>query len=539
MATTSVRPPSAEVVGRQSVRDPDSWLLFVAVGTAILSAVQLFVYPFGRTLCEYAIGGREILLGGAPAKTFWSLRAPGIALMHAGIQRLIGPSAMAARAVELLVMLGLVFLSVRLCKRFVGLERVGVLGGAIALFVHSQLEFEHTGQPELYATLLVGIATLLTVSKRPRRGRHWQFVGIGALVSLAIVFVPLFALTALPLLVWIWREERELRLGRWAPLAAVLTLGASLGLGPLALVLWLHHCAALGIFVADWLLPSMRLWSAWSLGAFLEWLYFTADRLLLRQSALVPAGVLLAFVLPSLHQDERRGTRLLLGIVVAQLGAFALSYESNPGRLSGALPILSMIAGVGAYKAYRRLLGQGPLAVVAFASGLVLLASLCTAVDVAPGTYFYRSWVRLKYIAGLMPYRAKEILESDLYSNAQLHLAASRRVAALLVRMRAMDREVLVQGDEPQVLWLARLRPATRLTRPIPDDIADADPNLELRLSQEIERATPRIIVISPAASAMKQPSPARRLGFPRDYLREHFEVADARDGWALRVPMK
>src|SRR5512147_1582428 len=107
MATTSVRPPSAEVVGRQFVRDPDSGLLFVAAVVAILSAIQLFVYPFGRSLCEFAIDGREILLGGAPAKTFWSLRAPGIALLHAAIQRLIAPNAMAARSVEVLTLLGI------------------------------------------------------------------------------------------------------------------------------------------------------------------------------------------------------------------------------------------------------------------------------------------------------------------------------------------------------------------------------------------------------------------------------------------------
>jgi hypothetical protein len=537
MATSSVRPPTADVVGRQSVRDPDSWLLVVAAAVAILSAVQLFVYPFGRTLSEYAIDGREILLGGAPAKTFWSLRAPGIACLHAAIQRFIGPGALAARAIEVLCLSCIVLVATRLMKRFVELERVGLLGGALALFVHSQLEFEHTGQPELYATLLVMLATLVTVRSRPRRHRHWQFAGVGAIVSLAILFVPLFVFTLVPLLVWIWRDERELRLSPWAPCRATMAALAATCLGPLMLVLWLYQRAALGIFVTDWLEPELRLWSAWSPSGFLEWLYFTADRLLLRQSALVPAGVLLAFVLPVLAHGERRGLRLLLTIAACQLLAFALSFESNPGRLSGALPILSLIAGVGIYKAYRRMLGQGVPGVVAFGSGLVLLAALCTAVDVVPGSYFYRSWVRLKYIAGRMPYRAPELLESELYSNSQIHLAASRRVAAAISRLRPQDREVLVQGDEPQVLWLARLRPLTRLTRPIPEDIADVDPELELRLSLEIERGTPRVVVISPTASALKEASAARRLGFERDYLLEHFEVAAARDGWALRVP--
>jgi hypothetical protein len=537
MATTSVRPPSAEVVGRQEVRDPDFWLLCVAATVAILAAVQLFVYPFGRTLSEYAISGREIILGGAPAKTFWSLRAPGIALLHAAIQRTIGTTSIAARAFEVICLSLLVLLCTRLTKRIVGLERVGVLGGAVALFIHAQLEFEHTGQPEFYAVLPILFAVLLTLGASPRHGSSWRFVAIGALISLAVVFVPLFVLTLLPLVVWIWREEHELRLDRWAPLRATATAILSVTLGPVALLLWLHQRAALGVFVADWLKPEFRLWSDWSVDGFLEWLYFTADRLLLRQSALLPAGILAAFLLPVLSQEERRSLRLLLAVAAAELFAFALSYESNPGRLSGALPILSIIAGIGLYKSYRYVLGEGAHAVVAFASSLTLLALLCTAVDVAPGTYFHRSWVRLRYIAGRMPYRAEELLESDLYSNSEFNLAASRRVVARLARLRPAENGVFVQGDEPQVLWLSKQRPSVRLIRPIPEDIGNANPALEARLSQEIERKMPSVVVVSPAASIRQQPSAARRHGFERGFLLERFDVVTARDGWAFRAP--
>lgn len=537
MATASVRPSSADVVGRQFVRDPDSWLLYVASAIASLAAVQLFVFPFGRTLAEYAIGGREILLGGAPAKTFWSLRAPGIHLLHAFIQRVIAPTAIAARAFEVLCLFGLLFVAIKLSKRFAGYERVGVIGGALAVFIHSQLEFEHTGQPELFGTLFVGLAAVLCTRDRSRNWRHLQFAGIGALVSIAIVFVPLYLFTLIPLLVWIWREERELRLGRFAPLAASATVLASSGIAPLLVVYWLWKRAALGVFVQDWFIPQIHLWTAWSLDGFLEWLYFTTDRLLLRQSALLPAGVLLAFLLPGLAQQERRGLRLMLSLVVCQLMAFAISYESNPGRLSGALPILSIVAGIGIYKAYRRVIGQGVPGIVAFFSVVLLLGALCTAVDVPPGSYYYRSWSRLKYIAGLTPYRAPELLEAELYSNAQINLAVSRRVAATLQGMQPGERQVLVQGDEPQVLWLAKLRPMVRLIRPIPEDLADADPALEARLSREIDDRTPAIVVISPVASAHKGNSAARLHGYEREFLLTRFDVAATRDGWALRVP--
>ena len=137
MATTSVRPPSAEVVGRQFVRDPDSWLLFVAVGVAVLSALQIFLYPMGRSLAEFAVSGRELILGGAPAKTYWSQRAPGIAMLHALVQLTLGPSTMALRAVEIGCLTGLAFTTTKLLKRVAGYERVGTIAAGLLIFVHS------------------------------------------------------------------------------------------------------------------------------------------------------------------------------------------------------------------------------------------------------------------------------------------------------------------------------------------------------------------------------------------------------------------
>ncbi|MGC4066346.1 MAG: glycosyltransferase family 39 protein [Polyangiaceae bacterium] len=148
---------------------------------------------------------------------------------------------------------------------------------------------------------------------------------------------------------------------------------------------------------------------------------------------------------------------------------FAITGESNPGRLSGALPFLSMIAAVGIYKLYRKLLVQGPAALAAFWSGLFLMAALCTAVGVAPGSYWWRSWVRLKFLANLMPYHAVEILEGDLYSNAQINLPGARRVRSALERLQTQG-DCFVHGDEPELTWMLKERPRARLIRPLTDD---------------------------------------------------------------------
>lgn len=537
MATTSVRPPPAEVVGRQFVRDPDLWLLVAAVAVAVLSALQIFLFPLGRSLSEYALSGRELLLGGAPATTYWSLRAPGIAILNALVQSTLGSSTMAIRAVEVACLSGLAFTATKLLKRVAGYERIGTIAAGLLIFVHAQLEYEHTGQPELYATCLLAVAAWLTLRSPTRHDRFLQFAGIGLLVGLSTLFAPLYALTLIPLAACTARAEREEREGL-APLFAVLAMVAGWLVGPLTLALWLRQKQALGIFVTDWVKPEFALWFSWSIEGWLEWTYYVIDRLLLRQSAIIPAGCVVAYTLPTLCREELRGRKLLLQLVIVLVLGFSLSGESNPGRLSGALPLLSMLAAIGIYKLYRRLLLQGPAALAAFWSGLFLLAALCTAVGVSPGSYWWRSFVRLKFMAHVMPYHAVELLEADLYNNGQVNLQAISHVASTLDEL-GKSGNCLIQGDEPQLLWRLKQRPRARLIRPLPQDMANAAPELDVKMSEALAKLSPALYVTSPWASAQPPGSLATRLGPSRDAVAEHSTLLSVTDGWAIWGPMK
>jgi hypothetical protein len=498
----------------------------------VLSVLQLFVYPMGRSLAEYAISGREVLLGGAPGSTFWSLRAPGISILHALVQRVLGPSTVAMRVTEIATLLVLAFATTKVMKRIASYERVGVVAASLALFVHAQLEFEHTGQPELYAACCVTLATLFTVRTPTRHNRFYHYAAVGFFVGLATIFVPLFWLVLLPLGYRIARFEAKEREGL-APLSALAVTVFASTLLPLVLVFWLHRHGALHVFVVDWVLPQTKLWFSWSPDGFIEWLYFLVDRLLLRQSAIIPAGCLVAFVLPGLHREERRDLRFLLAITGVILFGFAITGESNPGRLSGALPFLSMIAAVGIYKLYRKLLVQGPAALAAFWSGLFLLAALCTAVSVAPGSYWWRSWVRLKFMANVMPYHAVEILEGDLYTNNQINVSGARRVHSALERLQIQG-DCFVHGDEPELTWMLKQRPRARLIRPLTDDLALAAPELDVKLSEAIASLEPSCYVTSPWAAAMPPGSLATRLGPSRDHVAAHSVLLSVVDGWAI-----
>jgi len=532
MATTSVRPPAADVVPRQFVRDPDLWPLFLCAVVVAFSALQVLLYPYGRSQASFAIAGRAILEGGAPGRDFWIAEAPGIALLHALTQTTLGRSMTAIRSVEVLALMGFIYVATRISRRFLGMERVGVVVGAILVLTHAQLEYEHTGQPELFASLWLGLAVVITVRQYRRWRRRVALSAAGMLLGVSVLFVPWYGLSALAVLVWLFRSERQQQGGFLGPVRAVglCLLGALIG--PLMIALWMWGHGALSAFFRDWMLPTFFLWTSQSFEELLRGLYAATVDATLRYSAIIATGCLAAFVLSPIGDDERRGRWLILALIGSQLVGMGVVGDFSPGRFSGVLPWFAMLAGIGVYKAWRLALSVGNLAISGFGACSVLLAWMCTAVSVPPGTFWSRSLERCSYLTGLSHYRALEILEGELYDSAAYSLYSSRRVAMEVEHHRKASQTVLVQGDEPQVLWLAHARPAVRLIRPLPNAMANAAPELDLLMSQELERSQPPLVLTVP--SAISGSSLARALELPVERLFCRYRSVARVDGWHL-----
>src|SRR3954464_12635439 len=132
MGTSSVRPPSAEVVPRLSIRDPDAWLSWVAWLGIGLCAIQILPFSCGRDQSIYALVGEGVLHGKMPYRDLWDFKPPGIFLVYALAQGLFGRSMLAVRLLEVLGLLLLVACSGRLAQTFFGNKTAGYLGGAIA-----------------------------------------------------------------------------------------------------------------------------------------------------------------------------------------------------------------------------------------------------------------------------------------------------------------------------------------------------------------------------------------------------------------------
>ncbi len=533
MSTTSVRPPVADVMARQTVRDPDFPLLVVALLVAVYAGMQVLAFPLGRSQSAYALSGQILAQGGALGKDVWLVQGPGISIYHQLVQRLLGGSALTLRLLEVFWLGAWVYLSIRLSRRFLGLDRVGLIGGALAVLVYAQLEYEHTGQPELFATLAMGAGLVLMVKPRPSRQDWPRFCGVGLWVGLATLFVPYFALAILPIAYWIFKErgEHTESVGPKLKVLGGLVLGMLLPWGLLWVELGLRGAA--GVYWRDWVVPQAALSLHQPYDVWLQRLYYTTVRVLLRLSALIPVGCLLFFILTPLSEEEKPGTRLLLGVVLALHVGLTCFSDSTLSRLSGLFPIWAFLAGAGIYKAWRKALGLGPVAVLGFAGAAFILGWMWTPVQVGTGTFWWRSLARLGYLSHLGPYRSLELFEGDLYQTRDFSMFTTRRVAAQLRCADGPRLTVWVKGDEPQILWQAGVRAATRLLRPLPVEFAEVAPALARNLSSELQAARPHCVAMPKSAGQASGNSLATRLDLPEVTLTQLYSIKEGlEDFW-------
>jgi hypothetical protein len=501
MPSTSVPPPAIDALPRQAVRDPDYWLLVVAFLLLFVCGIQLLIFPFGRTQAAHALLGRAIVAGYMPVRDTWIANAPGIGLLHAAIQLTLGRSMMAFRAIETIAVVGAVLAATRITKRWVGLERAGLLGGTVFVLTYVQLEIEQTGRPEFFAGVLLLHALALCSRDPSPRSSKLTATLLGLFLGLTLLLVPSLWVTLLPFLWWLLRRGKSQSQKIIAPsvLASCVTSGL---LAPLlGLAIWIVARGTGPAFLRDWLLPIVRLGFSASVIEFSSLFYKVTVDALLRQSALLSAGLLAAFTLGTIHEHERAGRRLLLMIAAFAMIGLVAQRDDAPGVLAAVLPITSTIAGIGLYKAWRRMLTLGAAGTVAFTITSILLFQMCSPVNYPPGRFFPRSAVRLLYLARLAPYRSREMLENELYNSKEYSLTASRNLAAILRERSLTNRDVWFEGDDPQLAWLLDDVPKARFLRPIPAAFARVAPRLKLAAEEELSRSLPEVLVVAEQAA--------------------------------------
>ena len=497
MPSASVPPPTADALPRQFVRDPDFWLNFVAAAVIAFSAVQILLFSFGRDQGIYALIGEGILGGKMPYRDLWDFKPPGIHLAYALSQAIFGRTMTAPRLLEVGGLLITVWGFLRLSETFFGIARVGLIGAALAALIHAELEFWHTGQPEAFGGFLTVGALVLTVSEPKRRFRWVTWAGVGFLFGCAFLFKPPLGGGALVCVAYLIRREQTADRGKLAAAWPALVAGIGSAVPIAACALWFRLGGAWDEL--SWTMfeftPGYTTLS-WEDRSAPEMFYVALEEAFFRFSALAAAGVIAAIVIPPLHRREREGLFLVLGIMSVHVAGIAMQGKFFAYHYSATLPLIAFIAGLGLYKLWRRCLMGGAGGVLAFASFLVVATAMRTAVQDLPGSFWWRSQMRLEYLLGTAGFRSREVLDRELYYVSDYSLDADRRLAGELRRRTEPGEPVYIWGFEPIVYWLAERPPASRFIYDVPQRAAWERTLARRSLLQDLKDKPPRFIAV-------------------------------------------
>ena len=500
MGTSSVRPPSAEVVPRLSVRDPDAWLSWIAWLVIALCAIQILTFSFGRDQSIYALVGEGVLHGKMPYRDLWDFKPPGIFLVYAMAQSLFGRGMVAIRVLEVLGMVGSVFGFMRLAETFFERRQAGLVGGAVAALIQAELEFWHTAQPEVFGGYLTLAALLVSTSAPHPRRRVWAWVTTGVLFGLAFLFKPPLGGGAFVCGAYLAKREQQRTDSTPRALLTMVIVGAGAAL-PILL------CAAWFWLRGAW--PALH----WTLGEFtpgytaLGWqdrqaagmLYYALEEAFFKFSALAAAGVIAMAAITPLHSREREGTYLVLGIIAIQIAGVAMQGKFFPYHYTASLQLIAFLAGLGLYKLWRRCVGGvggGFGGALAFMSFVVVVTSMRTASRDLPQDYSERALMRLHYAFRLGAYKTREAVDRDLSYVADFNLAADRDVG-LEVRSRTRSEDpIFVWGFEPAIYWFSERAPSSRFIYDVPQRSEWQKGYARRELMRDLHERIPALIIV-------------------------------------------
>jgi hypothetical protein len=519
-------------------------LLVVAVGLGHLVALH-----YGRDQGIYAVVADAMVHGKAPYKAAWDFKPPGIFLVY-GVARLIfGGGVHAVRIVEALGYASLVYAFTIFSKRHVGDVRPGLLGGALAVLTHVQLEFWHTGQPESFAAILLAWALVAATWDPPTRDRSttrklWLAWGaVAALYTMASLLKPPLGGGLLVSFAFVarreWRRARNvakrssdepLPIGALGPIVLAMVVGAVL---PLALTAaYFAAKGALGdlhytLFVFTPYYTKLGFRSEWFLG----FVFLAIEQWTFSFSAFNVFGLALLLALPKLADEESQGALHVVGMLSFQLVGVALQAKFFPYHYGASLPFAGLLAGWGFWKLWLRLRHHGFLAVLGMATLIWLLHDARTATRDLEDGFWTRCRLRL---STLTDESIRTEVADHLYSVADVNAGENRLVAEWLVAHTKESDSVYIWGFEPAIYDLAKRRPATRYIYNVPQRVTWGREGARQTLLNDLRADLPAAIVVErrdifPVVTGDNLDSVASLRTFPElaELVQERYQFAE------------
>lgn len=485
-------------------RYADAALVVLSLTAIAYLLLILLTFRYGRDQGIYAVVGDVVLSGGAPYRDAWDFKPPFIFFIYAGARGLFGPGMISIRLVEALGLVSLVIAFAVLSRRFVGNWRAGLVGAALAIFVHVKLEFWHTAQPESFGGIVVAWAIVCATdvaqgtSRESHFRRYGAWFGAGALYTIAALLKPPLGGGFVVSLGFVLAQQRctlapsERPKGLLAVcaafgLGAVVVLGAMLSffalkgsLGELYETFFVFTPQYTGLGFEPSKLPSL--------------LAHAVEQGITRFSFLLPLGLAFLAGLTSRGDRAVSGVLHVLGVVAVQLLGVAMQAKFFDYHYGASLPLLALLAGWGLWKLWERVFTD-PFRVAAtlLLVGLVVhyTPKQTSPAEASTGAKLY---ARTQLLLG----RSSPAALDWLHSKGDVSFGSNVEMARWLRDNTDDDGTVFIWGFEPMVYDLAERRFASRYIYNVPQRLDWPGSNAaRAELMSDLQRTQPEVVLVT------------------------------------------
>ena len=484
-------------------------LLVVCAAAIAYLFLQISMFRYGRDQGIYATVAESMLQGGMPYRDAWDFKPPGIFAVYAFVRAIFGPAESSIRLFEILGLASVGAAFILFSARFFQDVRIGVVGAALAVLVHAELEFWHTAQPESFGGMLMAWALVLATFEphgddpRGRRKQLSAWALAGACYGLAFLMKPPLGAGAVVSSAFVtFRVYRRPGFGsRWMQLVwPTLTMAAGSIVPIAACVVWYAARGALHeLYDAIFVFAPQYTRLSWEGASVLRGipgaLYLAFEEWFVDLSGPTAAGVLAALILPPIAPREREGMLHILAVIAVQLAGVAWQGKFFPYHYGASLVLGSLVAGLGAYKAWKHALGRGFPAVAAYVAIAAFIIQTRSATRDTRTDFLDRCIARHQQLLGLSD-MTREELDAKLYSVADVSYGANRRVAEFLRRELAPTDFAFIWGFEPIIYDMSERRPASRYIYNVPQRVAWAKEHTRELLMADLDARPPKAIVV-------------------------------------------
>ncbi|HKQ70538.1 MAG TPA: glycosyltransferase family 39 protein [Polyangiaceae bacterium] len=468
---------------------------------------QLLMYRYGRDQGIYATVADTILRGGMPYRDAWDFKPPGIFVIYAAARALFGTGQWSIRVFEVIGLASTTTAFCILARRFFGDWRVGIIGGALAVLVHCELEFWHTAQPESFGGMLTAWAIVLATfepSQRDPRARTKTlraWAGAGLLYGATFLLKPPLAggavVSSLFAAYSAWQKSRQGSLAgklRDAATPVAVMAASSLALVVMCLAWFAARGAFHDLYQTLFVFTPHYTKLGWEDATIPGMVYLALEEGFTDFSSINTAGIVAAMVLVKAHPREREGVLHVVLVVIMQLGGVAMQGKFFPYHYGASLLLLSLFAGLGVYKVWQRAIASW-LGVAAFATALPVVIFARSATRNTQTDFFDRCIARQRQLFGLSD-TTRDELDAKLYSVADVSYGANRLVAEHLRARLGSSDLVFIWGFEPIIYDLSERRPASRYIYDVPQRVSWFKDEARADLMSELDLHPPKAIVV-------------------------------------------